>query len=278
VLIGQSDKKAGGLLAAFYKKVCDNDPPIARMNIINAELTKLSVNSFMTMKISFANLISNLCEKLPGGNVDVVTETLALFGGIGKKSLRGGLGYGGPCLPRDNVALSYLIKNLGYEISLPSAVDQFNRSLVSKLFDIVLKHSQKGSSILVLGLSYKPHTWVIEESQGIALSKFLADSGYELNVYDPKAMEVAKQVLPPTINFANSLEEAVQNSDIVVITTPDQDFKRLSSLISAQKKQFVVIDAWRCLPELSQNSSVKYIPLGIGLDNNLKDKLLQLSM
>ncbi len=278
VLIGQSDKKAGGLLAAFYKKVCDNDPPIARMNIINAELTKLSVNSFMTMKISFANLISNLCEKLPGGNVDVVTETLALFGGIGKKSLRGGLGYGGPCLPRDNVALSYLIKNLGYEISLPSAVDQFNRSLVSKLFDIVLKHSQKGSSILVLGLSYKPHTWVIEESQGIALSKFLADSGYELNVYDPKAMEVAKQVLPPTINFANSLEEAVQNSDIVVITTPNQDFKRLSSLISAQKKQFVVIDAWRCLPELSQNSSVKYIPLGIGLDNNLKDKLLQLSM
>lgn len=278
VLIGQSDEEAGNLLAEFYEKVCDNNPPIARMNIVNAELTKLSVNSFMTMKISFANMISGLCEQIPGGNVDIVTDALSLFGGIGKKSMRGGLGYGGPCLPRDNVALSYLAKSLGYEISLPSAVDDFNRSLVSRLGESVLNHSAPDAHVAILGLSYKPHTWVIEESQGVGLANYLSERGTSLTVYDPRAMEAAQHVLPTTIRFAESLDEAILNADTIVLTTPDPVFDKLSSILSDNKRQIVVIDVWRFLQDgLAQNSSVKYIPLGIGHSGQeLQDRLIQL--
>ena len=126
VLIGEVDDRSGAAL--FYQQVCINNPPAARMSIANAELTKMSVNSFMTMKISFANMLAGLCDRIPGGDVDNVTSALAMFGGA-TKSLKGGLGYGGPCLPRDNVALSYFADSVGYETGIPLSVDGFNRSL-----------------------------------------------------------------------------------------------------------------------------------------------------
>lgn len=279
VLVGQSDDRAGEMLAAFYKKVCDNDPAVARMSIVNAELTKISVNSFMTMKISFANMIANLCEELPGGDVDVVTGALSLFGGIGKKSLRGGLGYGGPCLPRDNVALSYLARSLGYEISLPAAVDHFNRSLVPRLHAAVLRHTAKGGCVAVLGLSYKPHTWVIEESQGLQLAALVAQDGFALTVHDPKAIPVARRALPDTTVFAGSVEEAVRGADTIVLTNPDPAFDGLPALLAERRgKQPVVIDVWRYLQnELQATDAARYIASGVGEQSAvLQDRLTQL--
>ena len=98
VLIGESGKKGGEILENFYNDICEKKPPIKRMSIVNAEITKISLNTYVTTKISYANMISELCEKIPGGNVDVVTDALGCDKRIGSKYLRGGLGYGGPCL------------------------------------------------------------------------------------------------------------------------------------------------------------------------------------
>ena len=263
VLIGESDEKAGAMLAEFCKRVCDNDSPVARMGLANAELTKMSVNSFMTMKISFANMLSELCEKLPGGDVDVVTRALSLFGGIGRKSLLGGLGYGGPCLPRDNVALAYLARSLGRELPILGAVDQFNRSIVPRLAATVLAHTGSGGRVAVLGLSYKPATWVVEESQGIELARLLPEHGFKVAVYDPKAMRAAQAVLPEGVRFAESLEGAIRDADTVVLTTPDPAFGALPSMIGALDRVVTVIDPWRSLKE-GVSDRMKYVPLGIG--------------
>lgn len=99
ILIGESDPFAGEMLASFYRIFCDNDPAIVRMSLVNAELTKISVNSYITMKISFANNLAEICERLPGADVDVITSAVGLDSRIGRKYIKGALGYGGPCFP-----------------------------------------------------------------------------------------------------------------------------------------------------------------------------------
>jgi len=91
ILIGESDERSGDMLAGFQLGVCDNNPGVARMNFVNAELAKLSVNTFVTTKISYANMLAQVCEQLPGADVDVVTSALALDTRIGGRYLKGAL-------------------------------------------------------------------------------------------------------------------------------------------------------------------------------------------
>src|SRR5262249_1712682 len=158
------DPRSGDRLERLYKQVCDNDPPVARMGFVNAELTKLAVNTFVTTKITFANLLANLCEQLPEGDVDVVTAAPGLGAPIGSKYLPGALGYGGPCFPRDNRALTALAHSLGVPAQLPEATDCANDAQLSRLTALVKNHRPRGGVVGILGLAYKPDTDVIERS------------------------------------------------------------------------------------------------------------------
>jgi len=124
ILIGESDPRSGEMLATIYRQLSGNKAPISHMNLVNAELAKISVNTFVTTKISYANMLSEICEQIPGADVDVVTNAIGQDSRIGKKYLRGATGYGGPCFPRDNVAF-------GLGIALAS-------ELLSKGFAIIL--------------------------------------------------------------------------------------------------------------------------------------------
>src|SRR5262249_2828965 len=104
ILIGESDKQTGDLLEAIYERSCDNDPAIRRMSFVNAELTKISVNTYVTTKISYANMLAEMCDRLPGADVDVVSAAVGSDSRIGSKYIKGAIGYGGPCFPRDNKA------------------------------------------------------------------------------------------------------------------------------------------------------------------------------
>ena len=128
ILIGESDARSGEILEELYQGVCESNPRIQRMNFVNAELTKLSVNTFVTTKISYANMLAQVCETLPGADVDVVTSAIGCDTRIGQKYLKGALGYGGPCFPRDNVAFSALARANGAPALLAEATDQLNRS------------------------------------------------------------------------------------------------------------------------------------------------------
>ena len=265
ILIGESDARSGAILEELYSGVCENNPPVRRMNYVNAELTKLSVNTFVATKISYANMLAQICETLPEADADVVTAALGCDTRIGAKYLKGALGYGGPCFPRDNVALSALARENGVPALLAEATDGLNRRQVPRLTKMILSRLPVGAAAGILGLSYKPNTEVIEESQGIAIAQALLAAGARVVVYDPAAMENAKQVLSGYVIFADSAEECVRLADVVAITTPWPEFQDLPPAAFQRKSgRLTVLDCWRVLPEHVAGAIEHYLTLGKG--------------
>jgi len=269
VLVGQSDPRAGEMLKAFYEKLSDNNAPVALMNIINAEITKLSVNTFVTTKITFANMVARICERLPGADVDVVTAALGLDARIGGKYLKGATGYGGPCFPRDNVALSYLARKIGAPAFLAEATDSANRREVEHLAELVKSKMPDGGQVGILGLTYKPDTDVVEESQGLLLAQKLVDDGVKVMAYDPKGMKNAVKAVKGDLDTAESVDECVKKSDAIVIVTPWKQFEQISpDAFGTDGPRKTVVDCWRLLDSSIYRKIVDYIALGVGGENS----------
>ncbi len=265
ILIGQSDTYSGDILASLYKQLCENNAPIARMNFVNAELTKLAVNTFVTTKITFANMLARICERLPGANVDMVTSALGMDSRIGGKYLKGAIGYGGPCFPRDNAALAFLGRLVGSPATLAEATDGANRQGVHQLVEIVKSRLTKDGVIGILGLTYKTNTDVVEESQGLLLAQSLMAEGFSVAVYDPAGMRNAKAVLNSCAIFTDSAQHCIQLADVVVLTTPWEEFSNLPPQAFFRKEsRRVLVDCWRVLNPENFKEVVEYLPLGIG--------------
>ncbi len=249
ILIGESDDRAGAALTAIYQRLCANDPPIRRMSFVNAELTKIAVNTFVTTKISYANMLADMCDRLPGADVDVVTEAIGSDTRVGHKYLRGALGYGGPCFPRDNVAFAALARRIGARADIAEATDRINDYQIDRIGRSVSQRVSSGGRVAVLGLSYKPHTGVIDESPGVEIARRLAADGYDVVVFDPVATEAARHVLPATVTVAASAEACVHAADAVVIATAWPQFSALPlDALSRPTGRIVIFDYWRMLP------------------------------
>lgn len=265
ILIGEFDERCGSILAELYTGVCESNPRINRMNFVNAELTKLSVNTFVTTKISYANMLAQVCETLPGADVDVVTEAIGCDTRIGRKYLKGAMGYGGPCFPRDNIAFATLARGNGAPALLAEATHQMNKQQVPRLGELIKSRLPEGGRAGVLGLAYKPDTEVIEESQGVALAQYLLDAGIPVVVYDPAAMENARRQLSGPVTFATSAADCAAQADVVAITTPWPEFRSLTpDHFSHDARRPVVVDCWRILSPERFEGLVDYLRLGHG--------------
>src|SRR5579864_8467799 len=265
ILIGESDARSGELLESLYTGVCDSNPRINRMNFVNAELTKLSVNTYVTTKISYANMLAQVCERLPGADADVVCSAIGCDTRIGQKYLKGALGYGGPCFPRDNVAFSALARATGAPALLAEATDQLNRRQVPRLAEFIRARLPKGGTVGILGLSYKPHTEVIEESQGLDLARYLSSNGVRVVVYDPAAMENAKRLLGAAATCAASAADCARQADVLVITTAWPEFKSLTPAdLKPGDRRPAIVDCWRVLPADLFADRSEYLRLGYG--------------
>jgi UDPglucose 6-dehydrogenase len=273
LLIGESDPRAGDVLSEIYKRACKNSPRIARMNWINAEITKLAVNTYITTKISYANMLARLCEKLPDADVNVVTDALGLDTRIGPKYLKGAVSYGGPCFPRDNRALASLAARIGASSGLAEATDIFNRAQIETLAALVKSHRSGNDPIGILGLTYKPDTDVVEESFGLLLAQELASANLPIVVFDPSADLSRALAAQKSVRIATSAEDCIVQCGVVVLATPWQEFRELP--ISAWVQPFrsvpglhdaprVVIDCWRALPHLADSPGIQYVRLGFG--------------
>jgi UDPglucose 6-dehydrogenase len=184
VLIGESDLASGAALEQLYKRYNQNSPHIARMSIISAELTKISVNSYVTMKISFTNQLRMIAEQFPQANIHHILEAIGSDSRVGQKYLRAGLSYGGPCFPRDNRLLAYTARQRGLEAPLAEASDRVNQQTNLDLFEKVQKLVSKSDTVAVLGLTYKPDTYITEEAAGLYLAQQLKRQGYRVVVHD----------------------------------------------------------------------------------------------
>jgi len=280
VLIGESGEKSGEILESFYRKFCTNKPPIVRMNLVNAEIAKIALNSYITTKISFANTLAQMCEKVPGGDVDEVTKALGLDSRIGKKYLKGALPYGGPCFPRDNRAFSFFAKKVGTKAPIASATDLVNENIAHQIVKKIDKigvnkqsfstnkqsfSTNKNCKIAILGLAYKPDTDVAEESAGVKIANLLSRKNAKVYVWDPKAMAKARELLSPKVLLARSLRDCLSQSDIIIIATPWPEFKSIKpgDLATSDKRPFL-LDCWRILDRLKYDKVAFYQTVGMG--------------
>ncbi len=276
VLIGESDSESGKLLVDFYKTLHRSNPGISRMAIVNAEIAKISLNSFVTMKISFANMIASICESFPEGDVDDVTQALGHDCRIGAKYFRGSVSFGGPCFPRDNRALARLGLNLGKELILPEATDKLNDSQLDRVLAIINNLDPRGKSVGILGLAYKPGTNVVEKSFGIALADALVERGIPVLAHDFHAMVSAARTLSQDIEFTDSVEECCKRSDIIIVALPCAEYGNLPREVFADShRPKVILDCWR-LNNLSAFADVaQVIALGTGDVHGVATKSLR---
>lgn len=269
-LIGEFDDRSGAALESVNRRTALNQAPSKRMSIENAELAKISVNSYVTLKISYANMLADLCERIPGGDVDVVSDAIGLDKRIGRRYLTGGFGYGGPCFPRDNVALNFLGKYLGASTQLLETNDAFNRGIAPRFVEKLQPYLRAGSTIAVLGLAYKPLSHVIEESAGIYLCRALADRGFRVVGFDPLAAEEAHYALRDHALVTDSIAACLRDADCVLVTTPDDIYKNLQpEEFVGTKPSVTVVDFWRFLPQsIREHPAIHYVPMGRCIDDN----------
>lgn len=266
-MIGESDLRSGETVAGIYRNVCENSPTIVRTSFENVELAKIALNSFVTMKISFANTLAAACERLPTGDVDVVSHILGLDSRIGARYLKGGLGFGGPCFPRDNKAFASFARRIGCQARLAEASDEVNRSQTARLLEKVrgVLGTVKGRRIAVLGLTYKPDTDISEASQSLEIAGSLREEGASLTVYDPAGMARANGVLGPDVKYAGSAQECLQGADLCLLTTPWEEFRNL------EPQDFLngagvplLLDCWRLLRTNEFPAELQYLGVGLG--------------
>jgi UDPglucose 6-dehydrogenase len=268
LLVGEIDARSGDHLSACYREIMPPDTPIKRMSLENAELAKISVNAYVTTKITFANMLAELCGAIPGGNVDVVADAIGMDSRIGRKYFTGGLGFGGPCFPRDTVAFTFIANAVGARPDLSIATDRLNRSLADRILQQLGSRLTRGVTVAMLGLAYKPHSHVIEESQAIKIAKTLLERGIRVLAYDPLAGQAANQELGGRALVMDNPCDCLRDADVALIATPDPEFKRLSARDFRQDgKTTLVVDFWRILSDqLSGVEGIEYLPYGFGLD------------
>lgn len=267
VLIGESDKKSGDILTEVYKTVCTNNPPVARMSPYSAELAKLALNVFVTTKISLANTFTEICEKLPGGDIDAVTRFLGLDSRIGPKYLKGGLGFGGPCFPRDNLAFIYLSQQLNTPAWLQDATHRVNRHQNERIARIIQAKlgGFKNKTIALLGITYKPNTDVIEASASMGTARELLRKGASLRIYDPAGNGSAQRMLgDKNIIYTTSVKECLKGTQLCILATPWEEFKSLTpeDFVAGMEKP-VLLDCWRFFDRKRFASKLDYLALGI---------------
>jgi UDPglucose 6-dehydrogenase len=275
ILIGESDLRAGDMLTAIHGAVCDNDPPVRRMNFVNAELCKIAINTYLTTKISYANMIAGLCDHLPGADADVVLQGVGSDTRVGPKYLKAATGYGGPCFPRDNKALASLGRRLGVRCDLAEATDTINDLQVDRLVRAVEAHAASDAKIAVLGLAYKPETCVVDASQGLELAARLSARGHIVTVYDPRAMHWAEAMLGDRVIYASTIEQALEKASVAVIATPWPQFKTAGQGARRRPENpLTIVDPWRRLADETVGDHVLVVRMGHGMDDRSPAKVV----
>lgn len=193
VLIGEADVQAGDLIQKLYSDFCVKNPEFNRMTRTEAEITKISVNCFLTTKISYANMIGDIALRYES-NPDTILKAIGTDSRIGSKYLNYGYGFGGPCFPRDNRALAKCAEEVGIDAVISKATDIMNEKHLEYQIDFFKeKNKDKTMSVELDYITYKKESVSIEESQQLKFAIGLKESGYKVKIKDQRP-EVIEQI------------------------------------------------------------------------------------
>jgi UDPglucose 6-dehydrogenase len=279
IVIGVEEKGSEQQLRELYRPILEghfrcpvhqpNCPPVATPDFVvttiaSAELIKHASNSFLGLKISYANVLADLCERL-GGNVDEVTRAVGLDPRIGGQFLKAGLGFGGFCLPKDIQAFIKLADRAGVDFGLLKEAERVNKQRVNQLVDKVKKALwvMKGKQIGILGIAFKPNTDDIRLAPAIEVIRRLLAEGVAIRATDPEAMERARAVFPE-LYYTPDAYEVARGADALLVLTEWEQFRRLDwKRVRGEMARPLIIDGRNMLrPEEMKSLGFEYMSFG----------------
>ena len=264
VVIGVQSEKAEKLLRELYAPL---NTKIVVTNIEGAEIIKHAANSFLATKISFINALANICDKV-GADIKEVSEGIGLDSRINKYFLKAGIGFGGSCFPKDLKAFIHISEKLGYPFDMLKEVGKINEQqkdvAIRKISDMLW--NLPGKTIGVWGLAFKPNTDDIRSAPAIDVIKRLIGEGVNVRVFDPVAMDNAKEELGDSVTYCEDIYDAAKGADCVALITEWNEFKEIDwERVKETMKQPVVFDARNIYdPEKIKGMGFKYSAIGRG--------------
>ncbi|MBV8672063.1 MAG: UDP-glucose/GDP-mannose dehydrogenase family protein [Acidobacteriaceae bacterium] len=247
IVIGAESERAGNLLQSIYEPLTSgayyrlpqsvpgccgetNPPPFLLTSTKAAELIKHASNAFLAMKISFINVVANVCEAV-GADIEEVSRGIGLDSRIGPRFLRAGIGYGGSCFPKDVAAFRHVAEQLNIDFNLLREVETINEAQKQRFFQKVRSAlwTFRGKRIGVLGLSFKGGTDDIRESPALGIVEQLLKEGCTISAFDPAAMDRAKEVIPPSqhMRYVSDPYAAAEDANALLILSDWQEFGEL---------------------------------------------------
>ena len=225
IIVGINNERAKQSVEKLYDKFKDKLLFVSRYS---AETIKYASNSFLAIKVHFINEMADFCEKT-GADILEVAKGMGLDTRIGNRFLNPGPGYGGSCFPKDTLAMSFMARQNEVNLSLVNAAIKGNDDRKEKIALRILEKikDDKNAKIAILGLAFKDGTDDCRESPAIEIILKLLEKNLNITAYDPKAMDIAKEILKDKISYAKNMYECVENADILVILTEWQSFKEL---------------------------------------------------
>ena len=262
IIIGTDSKQAIKTIKDIYKH---KDEKYVLTDSNTAELIKYASNSFLALKISYINEVSNLCEKF-NANIEDVEKGMKMDKRIGKYFLNAGIGYGGSCFPKDTKALEFMAKSVNSEIQTITATIKVNEKQVTKMLDKARKYYSNfdGLNVAILGITYKPSTDDIRDSPAIINLNKLLEYKTAISVYNPIPIKKLKEIYKDRIKIVNNIAETLKNADICFIFTEWQQIKEMNlKLFEKNMRKPIILDGRNCF-ELNQIKDYRVIYESIG--------------
>lgn len=268
IVVGVEEEYSKKIMAELYHPLTVEpySAPYLVMDRKSAEMVKYASNDFLALKISYINEIANFCEKI-GADITEVTRGMSYDKRIGSQFLNAGIGYGGSCFPKDTKALHWLSQSVDCELKTIKACIEVNKSQKIKLFEqayMDFKGDLSGKVVAVLGLSFKPNTDDLREAPSIDNVELLLEHGAIVRVYDSIALSKFKERFLQRVEYAFSIDEAIQDADSVFIMTEAEEFKNYP--LSRYKKlmrQPYVYDGRNCYDlKIVEKEGIHYYSIG----------------
>jgi UDPglucose 6-dehydrogenase len=249
VVIGANSEKARSWLTELYEPL---QRPMLITDLKTAEIIKHASNAYLALKISFINMVSDLCEAV-GANTQDLARGLGLDPRIGSAFLQAGIGYGGFCLPKDLKAFIHVAEERGANFDLLREVERINQSRIERFVHRVEQALWvlKGKKLAVWGLAFKPHTDDIREAPSLNIIRRLRQAETSLRLYDPAAREEVRRVFPEepgSLVYCSSAIEAAQGADAILVLTEWPEFRTMDwKQVRERVALPIVVDGRHCL-------------------------------
>lgn len=267
IVVGERESGTWPAIEAFHKGYLRNNPRVFRMNIANAGMVKIATNVLAATKICYSNILAGLCERVPGADVDVVTQAIAGSSIAGAKIFSGGTPYGGPCYPKDIRSFAAFLDRMDLPPTLFNAVEAMNNSInpgIAACVQQLLDGQNGGRSVGIFGLAFKPGSSSIANSPGIALAELLLEQSCEVIVHDPLALDAARKILGVRVRYEADPGKCLAACTAAVFVNPDPCYRSLTAgFFESHTGPLAVVDCWRMFRFLAEVKSIRYHPLGL---------------